>query len=370
MAHWAELCRMTPLLVRRPERPVIIAGPCSAESESQVNESARLLAPVGIDMMRAGVWKPRTRPGSFEGRGAEALRWLVEATRPLGIPVCVEVAGKEHVELAMNAGITAVWIGARTTVNPFMVQEIAEALQGTGTPVLVKNPVNPDVELWIGAIERLQKAGLTQLAAVHRGFSTYRGTPYRNSPNWAVPIELRRRMPDLPIYCDPSHICGNRTLLAEVSQRAIDLDLDGLMVEVHPDPDHALSDAKQQITPQRLGALLAGLIWRRPTATDLDVAHSLEELRATIDRIDHELIDRLADRMEVVRSIGGFKKEHSITILQHERWNEILLDRAAYANGKALTHRFLRDLLDAIHAESIHQQTLIMDGRTLDEQQR
>jgi chorismate mutase len=360
---------MQSMLVRRPDRPVIIAGPCSAESESQVRETVERLAPLGIDMLRAGVWKPRTRPGSFEGHGAEALKWLVQAARPHGIPVCVEVAGTEHVELALGAGITAVWIGARTTVNPFMVQEIAEALRGTGTPVLVKNPVNPDVDLWTGALERLQKVGLTQLAAVHRGFSTYRGTPYRNSPNWAVPIELRRRMPTLPIYCDPSHICGNRTLLAEVSQRAIDLDLDGLMVEVHPDPDHALSDPKQQITPEHMAAMLAGLVWRRPTAQDLNVALSLEELRANIDRIDHEILDRLAERMETVRHIGRFKKEHSITILQHERWNEILNDRAAYADRKDMTQRFVRDLLDAIHAESIHQQTLIMDGRTLDTDQ-
>ena len=322
---------------------------------------------MGIDLFRAGVWKPRTRPGSFEGRGAEALTWVKEAGLAANIPVCVEVASTEHVELALKAGIDVLWIGARTTVNPFMVQELAEALSGTGIPVLVKNPVNPDAELWVGAIERLTKAGLSDVAAIHRGFSTYGQTEFRNTPNWAVPIELRRRMPDLAIYCDPSHICGNRTGLAEVAQRAIDLDLDGLMIEVHPDPDRALSDAKQQITPIQLGALLSGLVWRRPDADRLNVAASLEELRASIDRIDHDILEKLFERMNVVRSIGDFKRSNNITILQHERWNEIINDRSAFAHGRGVTQRFVRNLLEAIHAESIHQQTLIMDQRPLDE---
>lgn len=352
---------MADLNLRISDRPFIIAGPCSAESEEQVMQTATAL--VGkTDLFRAGVWKPRTRPGSFEGHGTEALKWVANAGRSLGIKTTVEVANPQHVELALEAGIDSVWIGARTTVNPFLVQELAEVLKGSDTPVLVKNPVNPDLGLWIGALERFQKSGVEKLAAVHRGFSTYEMTPYRNSPNWNIPIQLRTKWPDLPIYCDPSHICGQRHLLDKVAQRAIDLDLDGLMIEVHPDPEAAWSDADQQITPAALDALLEKLIWRNPVTENVVTVAKLEELRAVIDRLDHDIISQLAKRMEVSRKIGEHKKLNDLTILQPERWNEILLDRANFSSGKGITEKFVSALLDAIHAESIHQQTIVMNG--------
>lgn len=346
---------------RRKDRPFVIAGPCSAETREQVLETAEGLKDMSVDLLRAGVWKPRTRPGKFEGIGEEAIAWLKEAGDLIGKPVTVEVASAAHVELALKGGVDVLWIGARTTVNPFMVQEIADALKGTDVPVLVKNPVNPDVELWIGAIERFQSVGLTKLGAIHRGFSTFQKSPFRNSPNWNIPIELKRRMPDVPIICDPSHICGNRELLSEVAQKAIDLNMDGLMLETHRDPSKAWSDAEQQITPQELERILSELVWRNPNSLDIEVKAKLEELRATIDGLDRDILDLLIDRLEVSRQIGAYKKDHSITILQHQRWNEILHDREAYIEGKQLSMRFLHKFLEAIHEESIQQQTNVMN---------
>lgn len=352
---------MADLELKFDNRPFVIAGPCSAESEQQVMLTAEGLAGKA-DLFRAGVWKPRTRPGNFEGHGTDALNWVVKAGKAHGLKTTVEVANPQHVEEALKAGIDAFWVGARTTVNPFMVQELAEALNGVDAPVLVKNPVNPDLGLWIGALERFQKSGIQKLAAVHRGFSTYEMSPYRNSPNWNIAIQLRTRWSELPIYCDPSHICGERKLLGKVAQRAIDLDLDGLMIEVHPDPENAWSDADQQITPAALSELLGKLIWRSPITENVATVVKLEELRAIIDQLDRDIISRLAERMAVSRKIGEHKKLNDMTILQPERWNEIIEDRANFSSGKEITQRFVTALMDAIHSESIHQQTIVMNG--------
>lgn len=348
---------------RRKDRPFLIAGPCSAETREQVLETVDGLADLNVDLLRAGVWKPRTRPGNFEGVGAEGIAWLREAGDKIGKPITVEVANATHVEIALRGGVDVLWIGARTTVNPFMVQEIADALKGTDIPVLVKNPVNPDVELWIGAIERFQSVGLTRIGAIHRGFSTFQKSPFRNSPNWNIPIELKRRMPELSIICDPSHICGNRELLSEVAQKAIDLNMEGLMLETHRDPSKAWSDAEQQVTPAELKQILSELVWRNPDSLDLEVKAKLEQLRSTIDGLDRDILDLLIERLSVSRSIGEYKREHNITILQHERWNEILHDREAHVQGKELSLRFLHKFLDAIHEESIHQQTQVMNSK-------
>ncbi len=348
---------------KRTDRPFVIAGPCSAETREQVMETAQSIASSNIDLLRAGVWKPRTRPGNFEGVGEEGIAWLREAGDAIGKPITVEVASSSHVELALEGGVDVLWVGARTTVNPFMVQEIADALKGTGIPVLVKNPVNPDVELWIGAIERFHSVGLENVGAIHRGFSTFQKSPFRNSPNWNIPIELKRRMPELAIICDPSHICGSRELLGEVAQKAIDLNMDGLMLETHRDPANAWSDADQQVTPQELDNILANLVWRNPNSLDLEVKAKLEELRASIDGLDRDILDLLMERLNVSRQIGAYKKDHNITILQHQRWNEILHDREAYIQGKQLSPRFLYKFLEAIHEESIQQQTDVMNAR-------
>lgn len=347
----------------RTDRPFVIAGPCSAETQDQVLETAENLALKKVDLLRAGVWKPRTRPGNFEGVGEDGIKWLREAGDAIGKPICVEVASSSHVEMALKGNVDVVWVGARTTVNPFMVQEIADALKGTNVPVLVKNPVNPDVELWIGAIERFHSVGLENVGAIHRGFSTFQKSPFRNSPNWNIPIELKRRMPELAIICDPSHICGSRELLGEVAQKAIDLNMDGLMLETHRDPSNAWSDADQQVTPSELENILSNLVWRNPNSLDLEVKAKLEELRANIDGLDRDILDLLLERLEVTRKIGEYKKEHNITILQHQRWNEILHDREAFVQGKDISLRFLHKFLEAIHEESIQQQTDVMNAR-------
>ncbi len=351
---------------RPKDRPFLIAGPCSAETRKQVLATAEGLKNLPIDLLRGGIWKPRTRPGNFEGVGEEAIGWLKEAGEKIGKPITVEVANTSHVEIALKGGVDVLWIGARTTVNPFMVQEIAEALQGTNIPILVKNPVNPDVELWIGAIERLHSVGLNNVAAIHRGFSTFQKSPFRNSPNWNIPIELKRRMPSVPIICDPSHICGNRELLGEVAQKAIDLSMNGLMLESHYNPAEAWSDSAQQVTPEKLEEILKGLVWRNPDSQDLEVKAKLEELRATIDGLDRDILDLLIERLDVSRDIGQYKKAHNLTILQHERWNEILHDREAHVEGKQLSVRFLHKFLEAIHEESIQQQTDIMNSKNAD----
>jgi 3-deoxy-7-phosphoheptulonate synthase len=313
-------------------------------------------------MLRGGIWKPRTRPDSFEGIGPEGLKWLKEAGRTNNMPVTVEVASARHVEEALNAGIDVLWIGARTTVNPFLVQQIADALKGVNVPVMIKNPINPELELWIGAIERVSNAGISCIAAIHRGFSTYEKTKFRNVPNWQIPIELKRRFPTLPILCDPSHICGRKDLISSVSQIALDLNYDGLMIESHIAPEKALSDAEQQLTPRELGELLNSLIIRSATVDDVIFMNLLEELRDKIDTIDSEILSMMSKRMQVAREIGQYKKENNMTILQVERWNQILKTRTELGINKELTRDFILKLYELIHDESIHQQTSVMNS--------
>jgi chorismate mutase len=343
-------------------RPLVIAGPCGVESQQQIFETAEALRKLNVHMLRGGIWKPRTRPGSFEGIGAEGLQWLKEAGRENNLPVAVEVASPRHVEEALKAEIDVLWVGARTTVNPFLVQQIADSLRGVKMPVMIKNPINPELELWIGAIERIYKAGIDCIAAIHRGFSSYEKTKYRNAPNWQIPIELKRKLPWLPILCDPSHICGRRELIASVAQTGIDLDYDGLMIESHIAPHEALSDVEQQLTPQALGELLNGLVIRSATVDDVIFLNLLEELRDKIDKLDAEILNRMSERMQIAREIGLYKKENNITILQVERWNEILRTRLEIGINKELTRDFIVKLYALIHDESIHQQTNVMNN--------
>ena len=345
-------------------RPFLISGPCSAETEEQVMSTATELAKIKeVSVFRAGIWKPRTRPNSFEGIGAEGLKWLRTVKQETGLMVGTEVANEKHVYEALKYGVDMLWIGARTSVNPFTVQEISDALRGVDVMVLVKNPINPDLELWIGAIERISKAGITRLGAIHRGFSTYEKTIYRNQPNWQLPIELRRRIPDLPIICDPSHISGAREYLFEISQKAMDLNFDGLMLESHIDPDNALSDSAQQVTPNELRELLSRLVLRSPVASDPKLLDILGELRQQIDVFDDTLIDILEKRMKVAETIGQYKKENNITILQTTRWDEII--RKVMVNGqvKGLSREMIDTIFKAIHQESInHQMKIMNDG--------
>lgn len=346
----------------RTEKPILIAGPCSAETEEQVLQTFEGVAKQGVHMLRAGIWKPRTRPNSFEGVGVEGLAWVKSAAKPLGLPVCIEVAKAEHVEQALRHDIDVLWIGARTTVNPFAVQEIADALAGTDIPVMVKNPINPDLGLWIGALERLERAGINKLAAIHRGFSMYDSHPYRNAPQWDIPIELRRRVRGLEIITDPSHIAGRRDLLQEISQRALDLNFDGFMIETHINPDAAWSDAKQQVSPDGLGELLRSVIKRESTTDDPQFINRLQALRKEIDKIDYQVLAFLAKRMEIAREIGKYKDENNIAILQLERWDEIFRTRGAKAEDLQVAKSFIEDFLNAIHKESIRQQTKLMHG--------
>ncbi len=341
---------------------LIISGPCSAETESQVMETAIQLGALNkIDLLRAGIWKPRTRPNSFEGVGAEALPWLKNAGNAIGVPVCTEIANASHVEAALKAGVDVLWLGARTTVNPFSVQEIADALKGVDIPVMVKNPINPDLELWMGGIERIQLAGIKNITAIHRGFSSFEKTVYRNVPMWEIPIELKLRMPNIPIVCDPSHICGKRELLASVSQKAMDLAMDGLMLESHINPTEAWSDAAQQVTPQVLGKLLAGIVSRHEIADSTEVLGQLEKYRSEIDLLDEKIIEVFSKRMDVAREIGKYKKANDITILQSNRWKEIYDARKAMATELGLNESFIEVLLTAIHKESIKQQNDVMN---------
>ena len=339
-----------------------ISGPCSAETPEQVMETAKGVSEHDIQVLRAGIWKPRTRPNSFEGVGSVGLKWLKEAGEATGKPVCTEVANVKHVYEALRTGIDILWVGARTTTNPFAVQEIADALEGVDIPVMVKNPVNPDLELWIGAMERLYKVGIRKIAAIHRGFSTYGPSKYRNDPHWEIPIELERRIPDMPIICDPSHICGRRDLLQSVAQKAFDLDFDGLMIESHPNPDKALSDAKQQVTPQRLGEILTSLVKRATETDNPQFLNQLEMLRTQIDEIDQQLINTLADRMKIARQIGEYKKQNNITIYQNARWNEIISERLAQSNPLGISDDIMVEILQMIHKESIRQQTQVMNA--------
>lgn len=342
------------------KRPLIISGPCSAETREQVLETARRLANTGrVDLLRAGIWKPRTRPGMFEGVGSVGLSWLAEAKKETGIPVTVEVASTYHVDEALANNVDVLWIGARTSVNPFLVQELANSLKGVPVPVLVKNPINPDIDLWSGAIERFQQAGI-EVGMIHRGFSSYSSSQYRNPPMWHLPLEMKRRFPEMMMLCDPSHICGSRGLLKQIAQTSIDLDFDGLMIEAHINPDKAWSDAQQQVTPEALTTLLQALTWRRCEAENKN-NHSLSQLREQINQIDEELLTLIGQRMRVADEIGLFKKDNNITIFQAARWNEILERGLMRAAVHGLSEDFIRSYFDAIHLESIAHQTRIMN---------
>ncbi len=344
----------------KKERPFLVSGPCSAENEKQVIETAVELARYGVQVYRAGIWKPRTRPDSFEGMGAVALLWLRRVKEETGMLTATEVANILHVKMALDAGIDIIWIGARTTANPFAVQEIADAVRGSDIPVFIKNPINPDIGLWIGAIERINKAGIKKIVAVHRGFSTFQETKFRNTPHWEIPIELKRRIPELPLINDPSHICGRRDLLQDVSQKAMDLDFDGLFVESHIDPDKALSDSNQQITPEALGELIDSLIIRKPEINGNEVNEVLDSLRVKIDQYDKSLLDIMQNRMEISEQIGRFKKSKNITILQTKRWSEIVDDRVITGMVKGLSRNFIMKIYTAIHEESINWQNAVM----------
>jgi chorismate mutase len=345
------------------KRPLIISGPCSAETEEQVVETAvRLRKTDKVDIMRAGIWKPRTRPGSFEGIGTKGLPWLQQARKLTGIPLAVEVATAKQVEDALHFDIDVLWIGARSTVNPFSVQEIADALRGVDVPVLIKNPINPDLELWIGAVERIAKAGIRQIGLIHRGFSSYGNTEYRNAPMWHLAIEMKRRHPGMLFINDPSHICGRRDILQDVAQKAIDLDFDGLIIESHIDPDRAWSDAKQQITPEKLSELLDGIRWRKEDIASEEYHAALENLRQQINQLDDELMQILGQRMKVSEKIGQYKKDNNITILQTNRWNAIL-ERAFQKGDKlGLSKEFITKYFDAVHMESINHQNKVMNS--------
>lgn len=347
---------------RHEDRPFLIAGPCSAETEEQVLATAHGLAPLGIDLFRAGVWKPRTRPGAFEGNGVSALAWMRRVKEETGLRTTIEVATGQQVYEALKFGIDVLWIGARTTVNPFSVQEIADALRGVHIPVMIKNPVNTDLELWLGAIERIQRAGVKEIAAIHRGFSSYAKSNLRNAPYWEIAIELRRRMPELPLICDNSHICGNRQDLLEIAQTALDLNYDGLMTETHPDPDNAWSDAKQQITPEQYAAFKNSLAVRRATTSDASYVEHIEQLRQKIDEVDLELLNLLARRMRLSDDIGRYKRRHNISILQSGRWNEILERGIGDGRQRGLSAGLVERILSAIHQESIARQHEIINA--------
>lgn len=339
------------------ENLFVIAGPCSAETEEQVMTTAHQLADKGCHMFRAGIWKPRTKPGGFEGNGEKALPWMQQVKKETGMLTATEVATPEHVELALKYGIDILWVGARTSANPFAMQALADSLKGVDVPVLVKNPVNPDLELWIGAMERINQAGIKKLAAIHRGFSSYDKKIYRNMPMWQIPIELRRRIPNLPIFCDPSHIGGRRELIAPLCQQAMDLGLDGLIVESHCSPDDAWSDAKQQVTPDVLDYILSLLVIRDETVT----TEGITQLRHQIDELDNQLMDLLSKRMRICREIGQYKKEHNMTVLQTARYNEILDKRGAQGSLCGMDPEFIKTIFEAVHEESVRQQMEIIN---------
>ncbi|TXB62265.1 bifunctional 3-deoxy-7-phosphoheptulonate synthase/chorismate mutase type II [Phaeodactylibacter luteus] len=355
--------KFQPLLQEKPEnKPIIIAGPCSAETEQQVLQTAHGLAGKGVDLYRAGIWKPRTRPGAFEGVGTEGLKWLRRVKEETGMKVTTEVANTQHVFEALKHQIDVLWLGARTTVNPFSVQEVADALKGVDIPVLIKNPINPDYKLWVGAIERIYKAGITKIGVIHRGFSYHGETKYRNVPRWQLAIDLKREFPDLPIICDNSHICGRRDILLPVAQKALDLNFDGIMTEVHPDPDNAWSDAAQQITPSQYLELKEKLVFRLPTTDDMEFLENLEHLRHEIDELDEELLNLLGARMKLAERIGEYKQRNNISILQASRWNEILERAVIKGKMKGLSEEFVTVLLKAVHQESINHQEKVMNA--------
>lgn len=342
------------------QAPIIIAGPCSAESESQVLETAQGLNSFGVRVFRAGIWKPRTRPGGFEGVGPVGLEWFKRVKADFGMKVCTEVASGVHVAECLNAGIDMLWLGARTTANPFLVQEIASALKGSDIPVLVKNPAAQDMDLWIGALERLSLAGVRKLGVIHRGFATSEAIAYRNDPGWNIAIELRTRYPELPFFFDPSHIAGDRKYLAELSQRAIDLGIDGMMIESHIHPETALSDASQQLTPSALGQMLENICVRRKDSLHND---NLASLRARIDVIDESILRSLKARMDVSREIGEFKKEHNMAILQTSRWDEVLASMVKKGKEYGLSENFIKTVFSAVHQESVSAQDEILRNK-------
>ena len=348
--------------IKTGKEPLVIAGPCSAETEDQLVATAHLLAQTGrVSALRAGIWKPRTRPGEFEGIGSIGLEWLKRAKAETGLPTAVEVATAKHVEEALKAGVDILWVGARSTANPFTVQEIADALKGVDVPVMVKNPVNPDLSLWIGALERINNAGITKLAAIHRGFSSYEKSAFRNEPMWDIAIHLKTLAPHLPMINDPSHITGNRSLIGYVSQKALDLDMQGLMIESHIDPSVAWTDAAQQVTPAALVEIIDHLTLRKPEVRDAGVKDKLAELRSQIDKIDDLVIQKVAERMQIAEKIGQYKKDNGITILQVNRWDEILNKRTTYAKALKLSAEFTEKLLELLHSESIRKQTEVMN---------
>lgn len=339
------------------ERPIVMAGPCSAETEAQVMQTAQALARKGCHIFRAGLWKPRTKPGGFEGQGQKALPWLKRVKEETGMLIATEVATPQHIELCLKHSIDVLWIGARTTANPFAMQALADSLHGVDIPVLVKNPVNPDLELWIGSMERINRAGIRRLGAIHRGFSSYGGKLYRNSPMWQIPLELRRRIPALPILCDPSHIGGRRELIAPLCQQAMDLGFDGLIVETHHTPDQAWSDAQQQVTPDRLDVILSHLVVRDKQQT----VEAIDQLRRQIDDLDNQLIELLSNRMRICREIGRYKREHNITVFQASRYNEILEKRGAQATRCDMSAEFVATVFENVHQESVRQQMKIIN---------
>jgi chorismate mutase len=346
------------------EKPFLISGPCSVETEEQLIETSVALAREGkTHLLRGGIWKPRTRPDSFEGVGEIGLAWMVNARRESGLPIITEVATAGHVELCLKHNFDAIWIGARTTVNPFSVQEIADALKGTSIPVIVKNPVNPDLQLWIGAIERIHRAGINKIIAMHRGFSHFGDSIYRNKPMWEIPIALKTQFPELSIFCDPSHICGRRDLLAQVAQKALDLRMDGLMLESHRDPDNAWSDAAQQVTPEKLTDLIKGLSIRNANSDDEKYTNELHALRSRIDKVDEEIIQLISKRMKITEELAHYKKEHHVTILQVERWKEIIEGRTMLAEKLGLSKEFIDKYLEQLHKESIRTQERIMNNK-------
>lgn len=345
------------------KRPLIISGPCSAETEEQLLATAQRLAATGkVDMLRAGIWKPRTKPGMFEGVGAKGLPWLLQAKKLTGLPVTVEVATAKQVQDALTFEVDVVWIGARTTVNPFSVQEVADALRGVDIPVLIKNPVNPDMELWSGAVERVARAGIKKIGLIHRGFSSYGNTEYRNAPMWHLAIDMKLKYADLPFINDPSHICGRRDILLDTMQKAVDLDYDGFIIESHIDPDNAWSDAKQQVTPERLAEMLDSITWRKEDVNSEEYHAALEKLRQQINQLDDELMQILGQRMKIAEQIGKYKKDNNITILQTSRWNEIIERATARAEKIGLSREFITKYFDAVHMESINHQKKVLDS--------
>jgi len=345
-------------------KPLVLAGPCSAESEDQLRTIARVLKDTGrVQLIRAGVWKPRTRPNSFEGMGKDALGWIANVQEEVGLPFTIEVANAEHVNLALAAGIKHLWIGARTTVNPFSVQEIADALVGQDVSVMVKNPLNPDLQLWLGAIERILAAGITKVVAIHRGFNTFQDHIFRNSPNWEIPIELKTLHPNLEIIVDPSHIAGQRSLIHEVSQKAMDLGFDGLMIETHPNPDEAMSDPKQQWPLDGFQSLLDSITLKQRHFQDSDSIDQLDQFRKLIDEIDHNLLMTIKRRLEIVDKIGQYKADYGVTVFQLERWREILQDRIAFGQSIDVDEALVKALWDELHKTSLKKQTDIARNR-------